>query len=140
MTSIFQPLDRCIIFPLKKYLKLKYVEFLLGEQKIKESIDESRIRIIDNNIIIWTGYKDGFNNEEYIGKVLIEKSFKITGITNNIDGSEDIYFDGFDIINQLVDLKEKNENNIQQNNNNIDTILDEGGEYEVERESDSEER
>ena len=37
--------------------------------------------------------------EKYIENNLIEKSFKLVGITNKMDGSEDQLFDGFDIIN-----------------------------------------
>lgn len=69
MTSILQPLDRCINFSFKKYLKFKYVDFLLSEKKIKENIEESRLTIINDIICIWTGYKD--NTNEYIGKQLV---------------------------------------------------------------------
>ena len=37
--------------------------------------------------------------EKYIDNNLIEKSFKLVGITNKMDGSEDQLFDGFVIIN-----------------------------------------
>ena len=106
MTSILQPLDGCINFPFKKYLKFKYTKFLISKQKIKESLDESRKRIINNVIDIWNRYKDAINKENYIEKELIEKSFKIISITNDMDGNEYLLFDGFDFINQLADLKE----------------------------------
>ena len=45
MASILLPLDRCINFPFKKYLKLKFSEFSINENNIKSSLDESRISV-----------------------------------------------------------------------------------------------
>ena len=147
MASILLPLDRCINFPFKKYLKLKFSEFLINENNIKSSLDESRIRIINDILSVWNGYKDEINKEKYIENNLLEKSFKLVGITNKMDGSEDQLFDGFDIINQLIDLKnETNElfENKSKNNDalnlNLEENEEEGGDYEIEEESDSEEK
>lgn len=147
MTSILQPLDRCINFPFKKYLKLKFSEFSINENNIKSSLDESRIRIINDILSVWNGYKDEINKDKYIKNNLIEKSFKLVDITNKMDGSEAQLFDGFDIINQLIDLKNETndlfENKSKNNdalNLNLEENEEEGGNYEIEEESDSEEK
>ena len=48
MTCVLQPLDRIINFPFKKYVKNKYSYFLIFENKEKESISESRKRILND--------------------------------------------------------------------------------------------
>jgi hypothetical protein len=147
MTSVLQHLDRCINFPFKKYLKFKFSDYSINEGGVKNNLDESRIRIINDILSIWNGYKDEISKENYIENSLIEKSFKLVAITNKMDGSEDQIFDGFDIINQLEYLKNeanvKLENNSENNsgsNLNLDENEEEGGEYEIEEESHSEEK
>ena len=147
MTSVLQPLDRCINFPFKKYLKLKFSEFTINECVVKNNLDESRIRIINDILSVWNGYKDEISKENYIENSLIEKSFKLVGITNKMDGSEDQIFDGFDIINKLSNLKNEAKENLENNytnnselNLNLKENDEEGGEYELEEESDSEEK
>ena len=103
MTSVLQPLDRLINFPFKKHLKNKFSDFLLFEQNEKENISESRKRILRDIDDIWNNSK---NEYEYINKETVIKSFKITGISNELDGSEDEYFDGYNIINNLTEYKE----------------------------------
>ena len=76
MRCILQPLYRCINFPFKEYLKLKLPEFLINENKIKISLEESRIRIINDIISVWNGYKDEINKEIYIYNNLIENDLK----------------------------------------------------------------
>lgn len=102
MTNILPPLDRAINFPFKKYLKAKFTEFMLMEDIKKE--DEIRIRIIADIVDVWNRYIDITIKNEYIPKDLVIKSFKITGISNLMDGSEDDKFDGFYLINKLSDL------------------------------------
>ena len=147
MTSVLQHLDRCINFPFKKYLKFKFSDYSINEGGVKNNLDESRIRIINDILSVRNGYKDEISKENYIENSLIEKSFKLVAITNKMDGSEDQIFDGFDIINQLADLKNeanvKLENNSKNNgdlNLNLEENEEEGGEYEIEEESDSEEK
>ena len=36
---------------------------------------------------------------------MVIKSFKIKGISNKLDGSEDYLFDGYDVINNLTEKK-----------------------------------
>jgi hypothetical protein len=64
-----------------------------------------------------------------------------------MDGSDNQIYNGFDIINQLADLKYepkvKLENNSKNNgdlNLNLEENDEEGGEYEIEEESDSEKK
>ena len=64
-----------------------------------------------------------------------------------MDGSDNQIYNGFDIINQLADLKNeakvKLENNSKNNgdlNLNLEENDEEGGEYEIEEESDSEKK
>ena len=141
MTSILQPLDRLINFPFKKYLKNKFTDFLLFEQNEKENISESRKRILRDIDDIWNNNK---NEYEYINKENVIKSFKVTEISNQLDGSEDEYFDGYNIINNLIENNEdknsddssyntdkeesikdcKNSNNINNNNEILNENLD----------------
>ena len=78
---------------------------MLNEDIKKESLNEAWIRILSDIVNVWNIYKDITKKNEYIPKVLVIKSFKITGISNLMDGSEDDKFDGFDLINELSDLK-----------------------------------
>ena len=68
---------------------------------------EARKRIVRDILEIWKG-KNINNNKEYIPASLIIKSFKITGISNSNDGTEDYLFDGYDVINNLNILNEQN--------------------------------
>lgn len=103
MTPVLQPLDRKLNFPFKRYLKTKYSEFLLSYTSKEESPSEARQRIINDIVDIWfNDYKD-YN---YINQDMVIKSFKIAGISNNLDWSEDYLFDGYDVINNLTKKKE----------------------------------
>ena len=103
MISVLQPLDWMINNPFKKYLKIKYSEFLMFENNKDESISDARKRILDDiNEILYGNTKEV--NE--INKENIIKSFKITGISNELDGSEDNILDGYDTINPLSPLWE----------------------------------
>lgn len=82
MTPVLQPLDRKLNFPFKRYLKTKYSEFLLSYTSKEESPSEARQRIINDIVDIWfNDYKD-YN---YINQDMVIKSFKIAGISNNLD-------------------------------------------------------
>ena len=45
--------------------------------------------------------------KKIINKENIIKSFKIAGISNELEGSEDHIFDGYDIINKLITNKKQ---------------------------------
>ena len=121
MTSVLQPLDRMINNLFKKYLKIKYTEFLMSENNKDESISDARKRILDDINEIWYANTKEFNG---INKENIIKSFKITGISNELDGSEDNIFDGYDTINKLIINKES------KTNSESDSSYDSDGENE----------
>ena len=78
MISSLQTLALCVNFLFKKFLKLKYSEFIINENKKETNLNESRIRIINDINSVWNGFKVEKNNEKYIEKESIVKSFKIT--------------------------------------------------------------
>ena len=121
MTSVLQPLDRMINNPFKKYLKTQYSEFLMFENKKDESISDTRERILNDINEIWYANTKEFSG---INKDNIIKSFNITGISNELDGSEDHIFDGYDIINKLNIIKEP------KTNSDSDSSYDSQGENE----------
>ena len=122
MTSVLQPLDKLINFPFKKYLKNKFTDFLLFDQNEKENIYESRKRILRDIDDIWNNSK---NEYEYINKETVIKSFKVTGISNKLDGSEDAYFDGYNIINNLTENNEdRNSDDSSYNTDKEESIKD----------------
>ena len=103
---------------------------MLNEDIKKESLNEAWIRIISDIVNVWNIYKDITKKNEYIPKVLVIKSFKITGISNLMDGSEDDKFDGFDLINELSDLKNDEVSSIiSSEKNEMQKIDEEGGEF-----------
>ena len=111
-----------INFPFKKYLKNKFTDFLLFEQNEKENISESRKRILRDIDDIWNNSK---NEYEYINKETVIKSFKVTRISNKLDGREDEYFDGYNIINNLTENKEdKNSDDSSYNTDKEEIIKD----------------
>ena len=68
------------------------------ENKKDESMSDARERILkDINEICYANTKE----VNVINKENIIKSFKITGISNELDGSKAHFFDGYDIINEL---------------------------------------
>ena len=107
--------------PFKKYLKTKYSEFLMSENKKDESISDARKRILNNINEIWYANTKGFSG---VNKDNIIKSFKITGISNELNGTEDHIFDGYDIINKLNIIKER------KTNSDSDSSYDSDGENE----------
>ena len=91
------------------------------ENKKDESISDARKRILnDINEICYANTKEfsGVNKDNII------KSFKITGISNELDGSEEQIFDGYDIINKLNIIKEP------KTNSDSDSSYDSDGEKE----------
>ena len=74
------------------------------ENKKDESMSDARERILKDINEIWYANTKEFN---VINKENIIKSFKIAGISNELEGSEDHIFDGYDIINQLITIKKQ---------------------------------
>ena len=57
MISSLQTLALCVNFLFKKFLKLKYSEFIINENKKETNLNESRIRIINDINSVWNGFK-----------------------------------------------------------------------------------
>ena len=93
------------------------MDYLLFEKKDKENIYDSRKRILKDINEVWN---NNIIDNDYINKDKVIKSFKITGISNNLDGSEDDYFDGYNVINDLIDEKEKKNNDDSDSDYNTD--------------------
>ena len=73
--------------------------------KKNETISDARKRILNDINDIWNDYSNEYSG---INKENIIKSFKITGISNKSDGSEDFMFDGYEVINNLKKNLNKN--------------------------------
>ena len=79
-TSILQPLDISINKPFKTYIKEKYIQYC-----ITKNITISKVNKED--IIKWIC--DVWYDEKLITTSIIYNSFKFSGLSNKIDGSED---------------------------------------------------
>ena len=99
---LLQPLYRTINFPFKIYLKNRFSDYLLFENKSNENISASRIRILKDINELWYNTS---NQYEYIKKEKIINLFKVTGISNKLDGSEDDIFYPYNVINKLLKIK-----------------------------------
>ena len=87
LTSILQPLDVSINNPFKDALRNEYTQYCI--QKGLSNADKvSRKQIIDFVYDVWY-------NKNIITKEMIIKSFKITGLSNKIDSSENYLFEVF---------------------------------------------
>jgi hypothetical protein len=83
LTRFYQPLDVCINKPFKQAIKEKYIAFCInnGGQKIKVSLT----KMIEFICEVW------YDNN-VITKEMVYNSFRVTGIANNINHSEDHIF------------------------------------------------
>jgi hypothetical protein len=98
LTKILQPLDRGINGPFKRALKFLFTEELIkNKEKVKESINDARLRIIENVNRIWNE-----KSTDYITSEGIINSFKVTGISNEMSGLEDSMFDGYDLVEKFL--------------------------------------
>lgn len=91
LTGILQPLDVCINKPFKEIIKRNYEE-LIQSFKLDKIPKIKRETLIKWIVETW---------EIGIKKELVEKSFLVCGISNNMDGSEDDLFIGYDKTNEL---------------------------------------
>ena len=79
LTRYVQPLDVCVNAPFKKKLQHWNIDFAIDNKNEKKPKEDDIINAIYN---IWY-------TECNFPKDVIAKSFKITGISSNLDGSED---------------------------------------------------
>ena len=85
LTRFFQPLDVSINKPFKQALKEKYVDFCLNNASEDAQSKMSRTKMIQCICDIWY-------DEKIISKEMVYKSFRVTGIGNKLDRSEDPLF------------------------------------------------
>ena len=111
LTSILQPLDVSINQPFKDAIRHQY-ETACSVFKSVDYQKVTREALLDWVIKVW-------ENNETISPQIVKNSFKFCGISNNLDGSEDELFNGFDklneqgIIEQNFTIEDKDdENNI----------------------------
>ena len=111
-TSIMQPLDISVNKKFKSYIREKYINHC-----IKNNVTFSKVN--KNDIINWIC--ETWYNETIITKNVIINSFKVCGLSNKIDGSEDKLIKCFDFLKNKIDdindeeeyLKEDNENKLE---------------------------
>ena len=81
LTSIIQPLDVSINFPFKNAIRNKYINFIINNNHDINNIKVGRIEVINWINEVWYDYN-------IITKNMIFKSFKETGISINLNGSD----------------------------------------------------
>ena len=79
-TSILQPLDISINKPFKTYIKEKYIQYCITKNTTISKVNKE-------DIINWIC--DVWYDEKLITKSIIYNSFKFSGLSNKIEGSED---------------------------------------------------
>lgn len=92
LTSILQPLDTSLNRPFKDWIKRSY------EEAVSLFNDFKGAKIKREVILNWI-YTNWFDNEK-IKIEIIKNAFLYCGISNNMDGSEDELFNGFNLINE----------------------------------------
>ena len=88
LTRYLQPLDVSINKPFKDELRKKYTKYCIDQE-------EGNTKVSQEDLINWVW--EVWNSEK-LSQEIIKKSFKIAGITLNIDGSEDEMFIGYNEI------------------------------------------
>ena len=88
LTRYLQPLDVSINKPFKDELRKKYTKYCIDQE-------EGNTKVSQEDLINWV-WEVWYS--EKLSQEIIKKSFKIAGITLNIDGSEDEMFIGYNEI------------------------------------------
>ena len=97
MTRFYQPIDVSINKPFKIALREKYINFCID-------FGANNIKINHSNMIKFIC--DTWNSDIVISKEIIWKSFKVTGLTNKFDHSEDSLFKAWSNMEKEVPLIE----------------------------------
>lgn len=95
MARILQPLEVVINKSFKDLLRKKYVEYSISINW--DNAIESYNKIIDWIADIWW-------NDNQITSTMIKSNFRITGLANKLDKSEDYLFEGFKILREEIVL------------------------------------
>ena len=85
MTCVLQPLDVSINKPLKTHLKNRYIKYCYEKNSVERISRELLINWVSE---IW--WNNNLNSPD-----IIKNSFKVNGLSNNLDGSENKLFIGF---------------------------------------------
>ena len=103
MTCVLQPLDVSINKPFKAHLKNRYIKYCYDKNSVE--------RVSRELLINWVAEIWWDNN--LISPDIIKNSFKVTGLSNNLDGSENDLFTGFKRLEEIIvvedDEYEKND-------------------------------
>ena len=86
MTRVLQPLDVTINKPFKTLIRKKYAEYCCNKNL-------SLAKTNNNLIINWVS--DIWWDEFAINQIMVKNSFGTTGISNNLDGSENLLFKAY---------------------------------------------
>ena len=97
MTRILQPLDVSINKPFKTLIRKKYAEYCCNKNL-------SYIKISNNLIINWVS--DIWWDEFAINRNMIKYSFRITGISNNLNGSENLLFKAYQKLREEIVIEQ----------------------------------
>ena len=111
-TNIFPPLDISINKPFKTYIKEKYIRYCISKNTTISKVNKE-------DIVNWIC--EVWYDEKLITKSIIYNSFKYSGLSNKIDGSEDWMIKISDFLkNKTDDVNEEDELLINDINNTLE--------------------
>ena len=113
-TSLLQILNISINKPFKNSLKEKYIRYCIEKKLVFSKVGK-------NDIINWVW--DLWYDYNIISKDLIKNSFKVCGLSNNVDRSEDNLIKVLDFLeNKTDDVQDEDEEYIKNDVNDKEDI------------------